>query len=265
MAVTFCPIASGSSGNSIYVGTEHTHILIDAGITGKRAEAGLKELQVKGDSLNALLITHEHKDHIKGAGVLSRRFDIPIFATPGTWEGMKNEIGTIAVKNIRYLYSGENCIINDMCIRPFEIPHDAAEPVGFNIFVENTKVTVATDIGHVTDAVRQCICDSDLLLLEANHDINMLKNGSYPWLLKKRIWGDRGHLSNVAAGNLISEIMSEKLKYIYLGHLSNENNIPHLAYETVESILKEHHIYLGNHLKMDLAARYSNSKAVHLT
>lgn len=264
MAVRFCPIASGSSGNSIYVGTEHTHILVDAGLSGKRVQEGLKGLNVEGANLQGLFITHEHNDHIKGAGIISRRFNIPIYATAGTWKGMKNEIGAIAPQNVKYIYEDENCIINDMCIRPFGIPHDAAEPVGYNIFSGNTKITIATDIGHVTEEIKESISGSDILLLEANHDLKMLKEGSYPWHLKQRILGEKGHLSNDTAGNLISEIMCGRLKYIYLGHLSEENNLPYLAYETVEKILNDNQIKLGSYLKMDLAARYSNSKMIEL-
>ncbi len=260
----FCPIASGSSGNSLYIGTEYTNILIDAGLSGKRIKTGLDELNVDGRDIDAIFITHEHKDHIKGAGILSRRYDIPIYATFGTWEGMKEEIGAVAPKNIKYVYDGENCVINDICVRPFEISHDAAEPVGFNIFAQDHKISVATDMGHVSERVKECIADSEILLLEANHDVQMLKKGPYPWYLKQRILGDKGHISNEAAGNVLCEIMSGILKYVYLGHLSEENNIPYLAFETVEEILKKSNIKLGGALKMDLASRYSNSRVIEL-
>lgn len=264
MAVKFCPIASGSSGNSIYVGTEYTHILIDAGISGKKIQEGLNQLNVDGKSIDALFITHEHKDHTKGVGILSRRFDIPIYATQGTWTGMANDIGAVAPKNVKYIYSGENCIINDICVLPFDIPHDAAEPVGYNIVAQNHKMTIATDLGHITDSIKESLTDSEILLLEANHDLDMLKKGPYPWYLKQRILGEKGHISNDVAGNLISEIMSEKLKHIYLGHLSDENNIPRLAYDTVEKILNYNRIKLGTYLKMSLASRYSNSIVTEL-
>lgn len=264
MSVKFCPIASGSSGNSIYVGTEQTHILFDAGLSGKKIEQGLDELKVSGKSLDALFITHEHNDHIKGAGILSRRFDIPIYATQGTWDGMIDSIGEIAQKNIKIIYGGENCVINDICVHPFNIPHDAAEPVGFSIFADKCKMTIATDLGHITDTIKENVIDSDILLLEANHDVEMLKNGPYPYYLKKRILGDNGHISNATAGELLSEIMNKKLKYIYLGHLSAENNIPHLAYETVAKILENNKIKLGTYLKMDMASRHSNSREIIL-
>lgn len=264
MGVRFCPIASGSSGNSIYLGTESTHILIDAGLSGKKIVEGLNELQVSGANIDALFITHEHSDHIKGAGIISRRFDIPIYATMGTWEAMEDEIGSVTPKNRRYVYAGENCIINDICVRPFEIPHDAKEPVAYNIFTENHKITVATDIGHITNEVKEGVADSEILLLESNHDIEMLKNGRYSWPLKKRILGDQGHISNRTAGELLGEIMSSKIKYVYLGHLSDENNQPHLAYETVANVLEQYKIKVGSYLKLDLAARYSISKITEL-
>ena len=151
MSVKFCTIASGSSGNSTFVGTEYTKILIDAGLSGKRITESLSSLQVMGNDIDALFITHEHIDHIKGAGVLSRKFDIPIYATQGTWEAMENQIGKIAPKNKRFVYTEEQCVINDICLQPFSIPHDAKEPVGYSIATENHKITLATDLGHITE------------------------------------------------------------------------------------------------------------------
>ncbi len=266
MSVKFCPIASGSSGNSIYIGSDHTHILIDAGLSGKRIEKGLHELQIEGNKLDAIFITHEHSDHIKGAGILSRRFNIPIYATYGTWNVMKeqNMLGTVASENIRYVYSEENCYINDMCIRPYAIPHDASEPVGYNVFSGNCKITVATDIGHVTDTLKENIMDSDILLLESNHDVEMLKNGSYPYVLKKRIMGNYGHLSNETAGALLVEVLSKKLKHVFLGHLSQENNNPEIAYETVYNIINRSVLSGKSHLKLYLANRESNSRTVEI-
>ena len=150
----FCTIASGSSGNCTYIGTDYTKILIDAGISGKKIEEGLANLKLTGDKIDALFITHEHVDHIKGAGILSRRFDIPIFATPDTWAAMEEGLGRIAPSNKRIVYADEVCAVNDLCVKPFRIPHDAAEPVGYNVFSGEKKITLATDIGHVTDTIR---------------------------------------------------------------------------------------------------------------
>lgn len=258
----FCPISSGSSGNCTYISTGGTRILIDAGISGKKIQEGLETLGVDGGSLDALFITHEHVDHIKGAGILSRRFDIPIFATQDTWEAMEGSLGTIARHNRKIIYSGENCVINDMCVKPFSIPHDAADPVGYSVFADNIKMTLATDLGHITEEIRENITGSDVLLLEANHDLEMLRNGPYTWALKKRIMGDFGHISNIAAGELLASVMNERLKHVFLGHLSAENNTPHLAYDTVEAILNNNNIYIGRDLKMDMALRYSVSMPV---
>ena len=264
MRLEFCTLASGSSGNCTYIGSDHTKILIDAGISGKKIEEGLAELKLTGNDIDALFITHEHVDHIKGAGILSRRFDIPIFATAETWAAMESGLGKIAPSNKRIVYADEMCPINDICVKPFEIPHDAAEPVGYNIFAGEKKITLATDIGHATDILRENLEGSDLLLLESNHDIEMVKRGPYPWNLKQRILGECGHLSNVAAGELLAEIMTGKLKYVFLGHLSEDNNNPHLAYETVENILRNNRIEVGTHLRMDMASRFRNGVKVEL-
>ena len=258
----FCTIASGSSGNSLYIGTKHTRILIDAGVSGKRLTEGLAQLSLQGGDIDALFVTHEHFDHIKGAGVFSRKFDVPIYATMETWDAMEENLGKIAAWNKRYVYEGETCVINDLCVRPFSIPHDAANPVGYSVSAQQKKITVATDIGHVTDIIRENITDSDVLLLEANHDEELLRKGGYPWHLKQRILGERGHLSNRTAGELLAEVMSGKMKHIFFGHLSEENNRPYLAYETVEEILQTHHIRLGGALRMDMAARHSNGAKV---
>lgn len=263
--VKFCAIASGSSGNSIFVGTEHTKVLIDAGLSGKCITERLAALQVAGDTIDALFITHEHTDHIKGAGILSRRFDIPIYATQGTWLAMEKQLGKIAPKNKCFVYPGETCVVNDICVHPFSIPHDALEPVGYSMETENHKMTIATDLGHVTEEIKSQLLESEIVLLEANHDEEMVKCGSYPWNLKQRILGDNGHISNETAGNLLCDIMSQKLKYVFLGHLSEENNHPHLAYETVKQILEQNKIRVGTYLQLDMAARYSNSRLIQLS
>lgn len=266
MPVKFCSIASGSNGNSIYIGTESTNILIDAGMSGIKIEKGLKEINVDPSNIDAIFITHEHSDHILSAGILSRRHNIPIFASSKTWDVMEkfNKLGKIKDCNKRYVYKEEKCILNDICIRPFEIPHDAVEPMGYSIFAENYKISIATDIGHVTDIIKEHIYDSDVLLIESNHDIEMLQNGSYPYKLKQRVLSDFGHLSNNTTGNLLTEIMSSRLKHIYLGHLSGENNKPKLALDTVTNILEENNISIHKMFKLSIACRGAVSEPLCL-
>ena len=264
MKIDFTTIASGSSGNCVYVGTENTKVLFDAGISGKKVEEGLKGLDICGSDIDAIFVTHEHTDHIKGVGVMSRKYNIPIYATEGTWDAMKDKIGKIREENIRYVYKREKNILNDLCISSFEIPHDAAEPVGYSIMTDKVKIAIATDIGHVTREILDNLKECDAMLLESNHDVDMLKDGSYTYELKRRILGKYGHLSNETAGKLLACVLSDKLKYIFLGHLSNENNTPKLAYNTVKDILKEYGVDMNRDLDVSLAERYCLSRVYEL-
>ncbi len=262
----FCPIASGSNGNCIYIGTANTHILIDAGLSGRKIEAGLSSLAVKPEGLDAIFVTHEHSDHIQGVGVLSRRFDIPIYATPKTWRFFDRHgtIGKIVEKNRIILEPEQETEVKDMKIMPFSVLHDGAEPVGYVIKHKSQKISVATDIGFVTDEVKQHISGSDLILIESNHDEEMLKNGPYPLALKQRVLGKMGHLSNAATGMLLSEVMCNRLKHVYLGHLSEENNRPLIALNTVSSILSSNKINVGKDLQLQIALRGVVSEPVNL-
>jgi len=260
--IKFCPLASGSSGNSIFAGTENTKILIDAGVSGKKIQDALFSIDEDAAKIDAIFVTHEHADHIKAVGILSRRFDIPIFATEGTWQAMECELGAISRKNKCIIYSGEKNIVNDICIKAFDIPHDAAQPVGYSIFSGETKLTIATDMGHYNDDIKDNLADSNAILLEANHDIDMLKRGSYPYILKQRILGLNGHLANVTAGSLLGDIMSEKIQHVYLGHLSQENNTEKLAYDTVKKVLESRNIIVGRDISMEMAKRDCASRYI---
>lgn len=230
-----CSIASGSSGNCIYTGSETTHLLVDAGISAKKIEAGLRELQVEGKDIQGLLITHEHSDHIKGAGILARRYGFPIYATEGTIRQMKatSSLGTVDESLYHVVRADEQFTIGDVEIEPFRISHDAAEPVAYRFRCGEKKAAVATDMGVYNDYIVEHLKGQDVLLLEANHDIQMLQVGPYPYPLKQRILGERGHLSNESAGQLLCRVLHDRMKKIYLGHLSKENNYAELAYETV--------------------------------
>lgn len=230
----FCSIASGSSGNCIFAGTSDTGILIDAGISGKRVEQGLNGIGRTRKELNGILVTHEHSDHIKGLGVLARKHHVPIYATPGTIREIKKSgLGKIDEELYQEIHTDEAFSIGDLTIQAFDISHDAAEPVAYRITDGKKTVGVATDLGVYTEYTIEHLKGLDAVLLEANHDVNMLQVGSYPYYLKQRILGNRGHLSNENAGRLLCEILNDKLQAVFLGHLSRENNYEALAYETV--------------------------------
>jgi phosphoribosyl 1,2-cyclic phosphodiesterase len=230
-----CSIASGSSGNCIYVGSEATHLLVDVGISGKKTEAGLNSLGLTGVDLDGILVTHEHADHISGLGVISRKYGVPIYATKGTIEAIKgcSSMGKIDESLFREVRSDEKLAIKDLVINPMKISHDAAQPVAYRISYGKKKVAICTDLGVFNDYTVECLQGMDALLLEANHDVKMLQVGPYPYHLKQRILGDRGHLSNENSGRLLCRILHDGLQNIILGHLSKENNLPELAYEAV--------------------------------
>lgn len=230
-----CSIASGSSGNCIYVGSEAAHLLVDVGISGKRTESGLRELGLTGRDIDGILITHEHADHIQGLGVIARKYEIPIYATAGTIKAMKScsSLGSVEESLYREVQEDRKLIIKDLTINPMHISHDAAQPVGYRISYGSRRVAVCTDLGVYNDYTVECLKGMDALLLEANHDVNMLQVGPYPYYLKQRILGDRGHLSNENSGRLLGRILHDGLRTILLGHLSKENNLPELAYESV--------------------------------
>lgn len=230
-----CSIASGSSGNCTYVGSDCTHLLVDVGISGKRAESGLNSLGLAGRDVDGILITHEHADHVAGLGVFARKFNVPIYATKGTLralQGMK-QVGELPSDLLCEIREDEKFIIKDLTVNPMRISHDAAQPVGFRIAYGKRRVGICTDLGIYNDYVVECLKGMDALLLEANHDVNMLQVGPYPYFLKQRILGERGHLSNENSGKLLCKILHDGLQEIVLGHLSKENNLPELAYEAV--------------------------------
>lgn len=231
----FCSIASGSSGNCIFVGTDETSVLIDAGISGKRVVAGLASIDRKPEELDAIFVTHEHSDHIKGLGVLARKYGIPVYSTKGTKEAMLGGkmLGKVDESLFYELHADEQLSIGDLCVEPFRVSHDAAEPVAYRFYHEDKSVAVATDLGYYDEYIIEHLKNLDAVLIESNHDINMLQVGAYPYYLKQRILGRRGHLSNENAGRLLGEILNDKMKAVMLGHLSKENNYEALAMATV--------------------------------
>ncbi len=260
-----CAIASGSSGNCIYAGTEGTHILIDTGISGKKTEEGLKELGICGCDLDGIMITHEHADHIGGLGVISRKYSVPIYATAKTIDAIKktSSLGNIDENLFHEISKDESFIVKEMKISPMHTSHDALDPVAYRIAYGNKKIAIATDLGTYNDYTVECLKGMDVLFLEANHDVNMLQVGPYPYYLKQRILGDRGHLSNELSGKLLSRVMHDGLKEIVLGHLSKENNLPELAYETVRlEIEMSENQYHADDFPISVAKRSECSKII---
>ncbi len=236
-----CTIASGSSGNCIFVGTDSTGVLVDAGVSGKRITTGLASLDRKPEELGGVLITHEHIDHIQGLGVLMRKYHVPVYATPGTIEYILGcgKLGKLDSTLFHFIHPDEEFMIGDVKVSPFRISHDAAEPVGYRLNETDSQgicrkaVAVATDLGCYDEYIVERLSGLDALVLEANHDVNMLEAGPYPYPLKRRILGQRGHLSNETAGHLLTDILHDNLKKVFLGHLSKENNYEALALATV--------------------------------
>lgn len=240
--MNLCSISSGSSGNCTFVGSKNTKLLIDAGISGKKIENGLNSIDVHPEDIEGILVTHEHADHIMGLGVLARRYNTPIYGTAETINAilrMKN-IGRIAEELLHYVVPDEPFQINDITVEPFSTSHDASNPVCYTFQSDGHKVGMATDLGKYDDYIISKLSGSEILLLEANHDINMLMVGGYPYYLKQRILGDRGHLSNDYSAKLLCKLLHDKLKHITLAHLSKENNYEELAYETVRVELNQY-------------------------
>ena len=263
----FCSITSGSSGNCIFVGSDQASILIDAGISGKRIEMGLNSIERTTSDMDGILITHEHSDHIKGLGVLARKHHIPIYATGGTIEAIKrcSSLGKIDEGLFREIRADEAFQIEDLKIAPFAISHDAAEPVAYRVNHGEQSVGVITDLGVYTDYTVEHLQGLDAVLMEANHDINMLQVGSYPYYLKQRILGNRGHLSNENAGRLLCEILHDGMKAVMLGHLSKENNYEELAYETVKlEVTLGQNPYKGEDIPIAVAKRDQVSAVIEV-
>ncbi len=259
-----CSIASGSSGNCIFIGTENTNLLVDVGISGKRIEQGLASIEIDASNMHGILITHEHIDHINGLGVMARRYHLPIYSTAETINAIMHtkSVGRIPEELLQIIEPDCSFQIGDIRINPFSILHDASNPVAYTFEKDETKIGIATDLGTYNDYIINHLKKCSAILIEANHDIHMLQVGSYPYVLKKRILGDRGHLSNDNCGRLLCEIFHEGLKHISLGHLSKENNYPDLAYETVKYELQQYNQEILKQCNLIVAKRESPSELI---
>lgn len=231
------PIASSSSGNCIYIGNDDAHILVDVGISGKKTEAGLNKLDLKGEDIDAILITHEHIDHIGGLGIISRKYNIPIYATEPTVEAIKqnSKLGSVDSDLFHVIEADNPFMIKDIEVEAFKTYHDAASPVAYHFINKGKKISIATDTGTYDDYMVEHLRESNALLIESNHDVRMLQAGHYPYSTKQRILSDYGHLSNDLCSRLMIELLHDDIEGIILGHLSKENNYPQLAYETLRT------------------------------
>ena len=241
-------ICSGSSGNCILVKSGDTNILVDVGVPKKRIEEGLEFFNTLPNEIDAILITHEHSDHIRGLGVFLRAHPVSVFATKGTIENILNSssLGEVNEELLEEIDSDEEFFVGDVKINPISTSHDATDSVCYRFDDGEKSCAIVTDLGYYHDEIVESLQDLNAILVEANHDLKMLEVGPYPYPLKMRIWGDEGHLSNEACGQLLSEIISDKMQYIILGHLSKDNNYPDLAFETVRNELKFNDIDLND-------------------
>ncbi len=233
--IAFCALASGSRGNAIYLAAGDSALLIDAGLSGREIENRLRQQDLDPGRLTAILVTHEHSDHIRGVGVLARRFHLPVHMSAATHRAIGDSLGRLPA--CHYFQPGTAFCLGNFCIQPFALSHDAADPVGFTFARNGRRIGLATDLGLATGLVEERLKGCDLLLIEANHDPDMLIDGPYPWHLKQRIRGRNGHLSNTAAGDLLARIAHPNLRQIVLGHLSETNNSPRIARQTVQQAL----------------------------
>lgn len=255
MAIKFCSLSSGSDGNCQYIETENSKILIDAGFSGKKIETLLASIDVDPSTIDGILVTHEHIDHVLGVGILSRRYNIPIYANNNTWIGMSPMIKTVKDINTKVFQTNSNFEIKDIGIHPINVFHDALEPVGYIIYNGQRKLSIITDTGWINDSIRNEIKDSNLYYMESNHDIAMLKEGSYPWVLKKRIMSTHGHLSNDDAGQILADVLCGNGEIVLLAHLSQDNNLPELAYKTVRESILSQGLDVDNDIKLNLSFR----------
>lgn len=235
----FCSLFSSSSGNSTFIGSSKTGILIDAGVSAKRMKNALLDRNIDPSTISAIFVTHEHSDHIKGIRIIASNYNIPVYATEGTLQGLE-ESEILNGKFPFYVMPQEGIEIGDLFVKPFKTPHDSNESCGFTIELpDERRAAVATDIGHITNEIMNALIGCDLVMLESNHDVGMLENGPYPYYLKRRILSDIGHLSNEVCGDVAAQLVERGTTRLFLGHLSTENNIPELAYQTSYAAIYE--------------------------
>ncbi|OZU89440.1 MBL fold metallo-hydrolase [Virgibacillus indicus] len=244
MTLRFSVLASGSTGNAFYIESEKEKFLVDAGLSGKQMDKLFADVNVDPSQLSGILVTHEHSDHIKGLGIIARKYNLPIYANEKTWMAMEKSIGKISLDQ-KFLFGMEEAkTFGDLDIESFGVSHDAAEPMFYVFRHDGKKVALVTDLGYVSERIKKTVEDADAYIFESNHDVSMLRMGRYPWNVKRRILGDSGHVSNDDCGLALADIISNRTKRIYLAHLSLDNNMKDLARMSVDSVLQERGIKL---------------------
>jgi phosphoribosyl 1,2-cyclic phosphodiesterase len=239
MGIRFTILSSGSTGNCTLIEHGDRRVLLDAGLSAKRMEQLLAERGIMPEHLTCILVTHEHSDHVRGLGAMARKYKLPVYANMNTWNALDKAVGDLHDDQRKMFKTGELLSFGELSVESFPISHDAAEPVAYNFQVGKVKLSIATDVGYMSPVVREKVRDADVLVLESNHDVGMLRVGRYPWNVKRRILSDVGHLSNEAAGEALCDLISERTKRVYLAHLSRDHNQLDLAKLTVNSILSE--------------------------
>ena len=252
--LTVTTIASGSSGNAALVSCGNTHILLDAGVSARRITTGMKTLGVDPGRLAAVLVTHEHLDHISGLAVLTKKLRVPLVSSGPTCRQLCYKVPFVE-DLVRQQEPGTGVQIGSLWVESFSTPHDAAGSVGYSIAGDSGRMVLATDLGYVTDEVKDAAAGCDLLLCEANHDEDWVRSGPYPYYLKQRILGDRGHLCNEAGAELAAFAVETGTKAVVLAHLSSENNTPARAYGVVERRLTAMGAEVGRDVDLAVAPR----------
>ena len=255
MKLTLCPLFSGSTGNSIYISCGGVRLLVDCGMSAARVEGALREIGVDIHDIDAMLITHEHVDHIRGLGVLCRKYGVPVYANEGTWDGILLRDSSIPLRCVHTFYTGEDFYIGGVNVHPFAIPHDAKEPVGFAFEHQGLRCAVATDLGHISDTWMRAVTGCQALVLEANHDVEMVNRGPYPAHLKRRILGRNGHLNNEDCAKALLDLVKSGARCVFLSHLSADNNLPELAYNTVCQRLADAGYDVGEEIRISVSRR----------
>jgi len=260
----FCSLYSGSSGNSLFVETASTKLLIDVGVSVKKIVNALNSINVNIEDIDAILITHEHVDHVMSLGSISKKYNIPVYANLNTWSKLSKHKDKINDKNVKFFNVSQDFFIKDIKIFPFNVPHDAIDPCGFNLFNGDSKISIATDLGHVSPYIFSCLENSSFIMLESNYEPEILKMCSYPYNLKRRIAGPNGHLANSTAGQIVSKLINTGLKSVMLGHLSKESNFPELAYDSVLNELKINN-FSTDIIDLNVASRFEPSKIINVS